>query len=617
MSAKPQFPPQKTTTNKAGMSGSATLPKGEGAGATKKQQNALVSAIRKKLSSKSGNLYKINEFLKKKFCTEQEVIGVEIQPDIIRVCQAKQTETGWEIVKLASANALNNPQQEGLKKNKDVYSKILKDLFEKNKITNTSVALSIPAAGAIIKTISLPLMPRENLDKATKIPSFWQNLVQISDNLADYSIYYKIIKENAATKEMDVLFIASKLEELKTYIEIAKDAGLEPCVIDVGCFSINNLSKLRSEVGSDIQVYLKVGRDENYLQVLEQGKPYIYDLFVSDNEKSYLNEFLENATFQQRFISQLTHTIAKHQDKQKVKIDKISVISSELNIDKFIAAIAPKVEGIEIAVIDLLDNIKLPEALVNDEEFKKTKSSYAIPVGLATRNLNIFADEDKKNVSETVNLIPGGNDVVKSLEAKFYSKIAIWVVTIICTAFIFFFTVSSINKFFSVSQTTVKFNSKNQDYTDKKKIYDDITAKNEKLKDIIKIRSSLKPNQDEIIKTFSEIGAAIPEGVWIEEMGIATDGKISITGRSFEERGIITFSKSFDESDTIADVYIANLKSTTLGSGSIVKEFLISGALKSAKAAAEAAKAAAAAEKEAAEAAKEAARAVKQPNGAK
>lgn len=541
---------------------------------------AVEAASPKKINKKPSFLSKINEYLKQKFCSEQEVVGVEIQPDTIRICQAKQTDGNWQVLKLASGSVLNNYQPDSLKKNKKLYSTALKDIFDKNKISNKSVALAIPASTAIIKTISLPLMTRENLERATKISSFWQNLVQISDNLADYSIYYKIVKENTATKEMDVLFIAAKKEELKIYIEIAKEAGLEPCVIDVGCFSINNISKLKSDDACSSNIFIKVGRDENYLQVLEDGKPYIYDIFVSDNEKSYLHEFLENQTFQQRFISQLKHLITKHEDKQKIKIEKIGVISSEPNIDKFITAISQKMDNIAISISDFFDKVQLPEAILTQEEFQKNKSSYAVAAGLSTRNLDIFADENSKNISELVNLMPDAMATISNLKGKFYSKILTWGASLICGLFLLVYGLISIGQYHHIYQETIKFNELNQKYTEHQAVFNDINGQSAALNKLVKIKESINANQQNIIQTYKEVARAIPEGVWLEDISIDNENKILITGRSFEERNIINFSKAFDDSEILQNISIAAIKSTPLDNGSVVREFSITGNLK-------------------------------------
>jgi hypothetical protein len=83
-----------------------------------------------------------------------------------------------------------------------------------------------------------------------------------------------------------------------------------------------------------------------------------------------------------------------------------------------------------------------------------------------------------------------------------------------------------------------------------------------------------------LIGAFDEISGNIPEGVWIESIEIGKEGKLTVIGRSFEERGIITFSKSFDGSENIKNISITSLKSTTLENGSLVKEFVIAGTLK-------------------------------------
>ncbi len=566
-----------TTTPQTGPAAKPIRESGPGAGpaAPAPQQQKQESE-----SVKQGFLDKMNERLKEKFCTEQEVVGIEIQPDTIRFCQAREEKTGWKIIKIGSASVLNNYQHENIRKNKKLYSKTLKELFEKHKVSNKSIALAIPASITIIKTISLPLMTRENLERATKIPSFWQNLVQISENIAEYSIYYRIVKESPATKEMDVLFIAAKHEDIKAYNEIAKEAGLEICVIDVGCFSINNVAKLKKEAVSELQVYLKVSRDENYLQILEQGKPYIYDIFVSDNEKSYLNEFIENPTFQQRFVSQLKHIISKHEDAKKVKIEKIDVISSEANIDSFIAAINPKLDNVAIAPINLLENIQMPQEIANSQEFLNTRSSYAVAIGLATRHLDIFADENKMNVSETVNLLPNGADKIKGLKAKFYSKIAVWGTVISCIALVLLYAVFSVSRHASVAAETARYNEQNRLYQDQLNIFNQLTAQSGVLNRVVRIKESIPANQDVIIAALTEISSSIPEGVWIEEMAINNVGRVTITGRSFEERGIISFSKSFENSTSLEDIAIASLRSTVLENGSLVKEFIITGRLK-------------------------------------
>lgn len=520
-------------------------------------------------------IIRINNYLKENFCTETEVVGVEIQPDSIKICQAKDIKGKWQIIKLASQQVLNTYSQDALAKNKKLYSKALKELFDKNKVANRNIAISMPATTAIIKTISLPLMAKENLDKAGRIPTFWQNLVQLSENISEYSIFYRIVRENPAQKEMDILFVACKNSEINIYKSIAEDAGLKVVVADIGCFSINNLSKLKEDTDDKQKVFLKIGRDENYLQVVNQGRPFIYDIFIPENEKSYLGEYLEHQAFLQRFTSQLKHVISKHEEKNPEKITEISVISSEANIDKFTEILGQRVENIKFNNSDLFDSIEFPADSTSDGP----KSGWAVCVGLATRKLNIFDDESKKKVSETINLLPDSADLIAGLKSRFYSKILSAAAGIFAIIFVLFYFLIALSKYNATIKEIEEFNALNKQYVKQQKIFDGISSVSGGLNKLVKIKDSLLLNQRSSLKAIKEISMKIPEGVWLESVEIDGTGKISVTGQAYEEQPIISFSKTLDKSGVMMGMYIANIKAINLENGGVIKEFLILGEL--------------------------------------
>ena len=65
------------------------------------------------------------------------------------------------------------------------------------KITTKNVAISIPVTSAIIRVVTSPLMTDDELQKAIETDSLWENLVQLTDNLNDYSIFHQIINRNS------------------------------------------------------------------------------------------------------------------------------------------------------------------------------------------------------------------------------------------------------------------------------------------------------------------------------------------------------------------------------------------------------------------------------------
>ena len=76
-------------------------------------------------------------------------------------------------------------------------------------------------------------MKDEELQKAIETNSLWENLVQLTDNLDDYSIFHQVINKNEKENTMDILFVASKLADINYYTSIISKSNLNPVIIDV------------------------------------------------------------------------------------------------------------------------------------------------------------------------------------------------------------------------------------------------------------------------------------------------------------------------------------------------------------------------------------------------
>ena len=98
--------------------------------------------------------------------------------------------------------------------NPDKYGEELQVALQRSKITTSNAAIAIPVTSAIIRVVTAPLMSDEELKKAIDTDSLWENLVQLTDNLADYSIFHQVINKDTTGNTMDILFVASKLSDL-------------------------------------------------------------------------------------------------------------------------------------------------------------------------------------------------------------------------------------------------------------------------------------------------------------------------------------------------------------------------------------------------------------------
>ena len=112
--------------------------------------------------------------------------------------------------------------------NQDKFGDELKIALQKSKITTSNAAIAIPVTSAIIRVVTAPLMTDEELSKAIDTDSLWENLVQLTDNLNDYSIFHQVINRDKTANTMDILFVASKLSDINSYTAIIK-RGFKCC----------------------------------------------------------------------------------------------------------------------------------------------------------------------------------------------------------------------------------------------------------------------------------------------------------------------------------------------------------------------------------------------------
>ena len=167
----------------------------------------------------------------------EEVAGVDITREAIRVAQvSKSKDEKWILDKfsyrlLDQEKIGNNPLE-----SKEYLAEEIELAFANGKITTKNIALSIPVTSAIIRVVTSPLMTEEELQKAIETNSLWENLVQLTDNLSDYSIFHQVINRNSKNNTMEILFVASKLSDVNAYSSIVKKAGLNPVIMDVRCF---------------------------------------------------------------------------------------------------------------------------------------------------------------------------------------------------------------------------------------------------------------------------------------------------------------------------------------------------------------------------------------------
>jgi type IV pilus assembly protein PilM len=84
-------------------------------------------------------------------------------------------------------------------------------------------------------------------------------------------IDHQILKSEGGTNQMEVLLVAAKKEVVSDYTSVAREANLNPIVVDVAAFTVQNCFELNYGITNETTVLLNIGASTSTINILSNG----------------------------------------------------------------------------------------------------------------------------------------------------------------------------------------------------------------------------------------------------------------------------------------------------------------------------------------------------------
>ena len=117
----------------------------------------------------------------------------------------------------------------------------IKELSSEHNIKFKQAAISISGHAVIVKKISLPPMPDEELDGQVKLAAEQYIPFDINEVNLDFHVLPPSETSPDEQGEMSIILVAAKKDKINELTELVKAAGLIPIVMDVDAFAIENM----------------------------------------------------------------------------------------------------------------------------------------------------------------------------------------------------------------------------------------------------------------------------------------------------------------------------------------------------------------------------------------
>ena len=520
---------------------------------------------------KNNALTKALDFFKTKIGKStiqgEEIIGVELSNKSIRLAQINADKSNQWVLEKFYTHKLDIPDESSVLENAEKITAELVLAIQKSKTVTTNVAISIPVTSAIIRVVTAPLMKDDELQKAIETNSLWENLVQLTDNLDDYSIFHQVINRNQKDNTMDILFVASKLADINNYVSIVKAAGLNPVIIDVKCFALKSAVDQINQISNksedaNLTAVLEFGLDENYLMILYDNNPIITDIFLRGQDRKILQgsqDSEEKAGLVRRYVTQVKQAVQDFETKYEKRIRNLKVVSDLDNVEEYLSFFRQSLLNVGFNLFDPIEGLKVPQQFEKDLDLPN-KSYLTTSIGLAFRKLDVFGYYKFVTAAKNINLLPDRKSMVQQKKMKALSGFAFkGLAGVIAGIYLILFTLS----FWNIHS----YNKKLKNYADVKKTH---TQKQTELKKVSKelklmettlqLSNSLKSNKELTYRVLAQVASSVPTRVKFDKVDYDGRDMVTIQGIAASDQDILKFIENLGKQKLIDQASLSSMK---------------------------------------------------------
>ena len=537
--------------------------------------------------SKNNLKSKLEGFFKSKLGKSsvqgEEILGVELSNKEIRLAQISSNKANQWVLEKFYTHKIEIADESTVLENAEKFTEELKLVLQKHKISTPNAALSIPVTSAIIRVVTAPLMKDEELQKAIETNSLWENLVQLTDNLDDYSIFHQVINKNEKANTMDILFVASKLADINSYTTIIKNAGLNPVIIDVKCFALKSAVDQINQISNKIEdanltAVLEFGLDENYLMILYDNNPIITDIFLRGLDRKILlssQDVEEKEGLVRRYVTQVKQAIQDFETKYEKRIRNIKVVSDIENVDEYLSFFRKNLMNVGFNLFDPIEGLNVPKQFEDKVNFPN-RSYLTTAIGLAFRKLDVFGYYKFVTAVKNINLLPNRQSMFKQKKMKAISGFAFkGVAATVAALYLILFSLSFF-QIYSYNKQLSGYEKVKKIHVEKAKENEAITKELKLIETTLKLSRTLKSNKELTYRVLAQVASSVPKRVRFDSVEYNGKYNLTIQGIAATDQDILKFIENLGKQKMIEQASLSSMKlpKATVG-GATMKGFRV------------------------------------------
>jgi type IV pilus assembly protein PilM len=198
----------------------------------------------------------------------KNLLGLDIGASTVKACLLQDTKKGYRLQVFDMVDIPSETIVDGAIMNSAAIVDAIRELMTRNRIRQKECAMAVSGYSVVVKRVTLPLMTPEELRESIRFEAEQHIPFDIEDMYLDFWE----LAHRPAQGSMDVLLVAAKKDVVNDYTAVAREAGLQPTVMDVEACCLQNMFELSYNPGSgETVVLIDIGSSVTNINVYSEG----------------------------------------------------------------------------------------------------------------------------------------------------------------------------------------------------------------------------------------------------------------------------------------------------------------------------------------------------------
>jgi type IV pilus assembly protein PilM len=214
---------------------------------------------------------------------KKDVIGLDIGSSSVKLVELSKAKDGFKLQNLGISPLPPEAIVDGALMDSVTIIDAIRNLVSTTKTKKKDVATSVSGHSVIVKKIALPFMTEAELEESIQ----WEAERYIPFDINDVNIDFQIFGSSPDNPDlMDVVLVAAKKDIINDYVSVIMESGLNPVIIDIASFALENMLAINYDIDKDETVAIvNVGASVTNISILKNNiSGFTRDIFKGGNQ---------------------------------------------------------------------------------------------------------------------------------------------------------------------------------------------------------------------------------------------------------------------------------------------------------------------------------------------